>query len=560
MRVGLKIRIGNSPRVLSLNLHDLPPRSEEPEWTGSPIEVPEFCLLPPVRPRPLSILSSVVVHGTTLCGLLIIAPLLTPEPLTEYAVRMVPKEQIELRLPLFLHKPVEPPPPAKTESAPKRPRKPEPPAAKAAVERPKIQLPPLRPQPKTELTLLQPLAELKPDQVVNVRLPQVMQWSVVPKVSRPLKRFVMPGNTVRNTQVPQLEAAPKLDMPNKMPDVRDLKMTGEVVLDRPPALAVPRATTMPVRTFVPPRAVPATAPAGLDILQGDDVNIVAISPQPANAIESLRLPPGSQMASIHDVKRPEATQLGTSLAAEPSQGANTTPAEAGTGNKTSQTATGQGQSASASLNNGGGNTNTRGAGTRDSGSSKQLPGGLTISGGRSTGPGTGSNSTTPPAISGPLVPIRIEHPENRTFDVVVVQSSATIDASGAGLLSGSPIYTVYVPVRPTRSWVMQYCIPKESAIQRRQGIAIQLSNPAPVKAPYPRLTVIPPILGNDRITLHGFLTETGSFRDLRVVVGEKLAGELMVLSLLNQWTFRPATRDGRPVEVEIVMVIPRERG
>ena len=107
---------------------------------------------------------------------------------------------------------------------------------------------------------------------------------------------------------------------------------------------------------------------------------------------------------------------------------------------------------------------------------------------------------------------------------------------------------------------MQYCIPKESAIQRKQGIAVQLGNPAPVKAPYPRLTVIPPVLGNDRITLHGFLTETGAFRDLRVVVGEKVAGELMVLSLLNQWSFRPATRDGRPVEVEIVMVIPRERG
>jgi hypothetical protein len=120
-----------------------------------------------------------------------------------------------------------------------------------------------------------------------------------------------------------------------------------------------------------------------------------------------------------------------------------------------------------------------------------------------------------------------------------------------------PIYTVYVLAN--RNWVMQYCVPNESMIVGA-GVSVQLGNPAPVKAPYPRITVVPPVGGNDRITLHGFITATGAFRNLRVVVGEKLATDLMVLPLLSRWTFRPATRDGRPIEVEVVLVIPRGRG
>ena len=102
---------------------------------------------------------------------------------------------------------------------------------------------------------------------------------------------------------------------------------------------------------------------------------------------------------------------------------------------------------------------------------------------------------------------------------------------------------------------MQYCIPKESAIRKREGSVIQLGNPAPVKAPYPRVTMVPPRWGSQNVVMHGFINEMGEFRDLRVVSGDKTAEEMMVLPLLRGWIFRPAVRDGKPVTIEFVLVM-----
>lgn len=107
---------------------------------------------------------------------------------------------------------------------------------------------------------------------------------------------------------------------------------------------------------------------------------------------------------------------------------------------------------------------------------------------------------------------------------------------------------------------MQYCVPTDTAIRKREGIAYQLGNPAPVKAPYPRITVAPPRWGREEVVMHGFITELGEFSELRVVSGKETAEDLMVLPLLQHWVFRPATRDGRPIAVEFVLVIPTDRG
>jgi hypothetical protein len=35
--------------------------------------------------------------------------------------------------------------------------------------------------------------------------------------------------------------------------------------------------------------------------------------------------------------------------------------------------------------------------------------------------------------------------------------------------------------------------------------------------------------------------------------------DLMVLRLLRQWVFRPATRNGKPITVEMVLILPADR-
>lgn len=61
---------------------------------------------------------------------------------------------------------------------------------------------------------------------------------------------------------------------------------------------------------------------------------------------------------------------------------------------------------------------------------------------------------------------------------------------------------------------------------------------------------------NSRMYVHGFLTPSGQFRALRPVRSEDAEVVPQLIPYLKKWEFRPATRDGKPVEVELLLVIP----
>jgi hypothetical protein len=151
-------------------------------------------------------------------------------------------------------------------------------------------------------------------------------------------------------------------------------------------------------------------------------------------------------------------------------------------------------------------------------------------------------------------------PSNSVFDIVVVQSSE-MEAfpESTAKLTGRPIYTVYVPVGTRKEWVLQYCIPRSSEPLMQQGNVVRLGNPAPVKPPYPLVTFRPSGMvqqGSSYILIHGFVDAGGRFKDLDVLRSANSQTSQMVLSCLALWEFRPATRDGVPVLVEILLAIP----
>jgi len=127
----------------------------------------------------------------------------------------------------------------------------------------------------------------------------------------------------------------------------------------------------------------------------------------------------------------------------------------------------------------------------------------------------------------------------------------------SGLLSGRPVYTVYLNVGAPREWTMQYCVPNDNL--QTSANTIQLGNPAPVKAPFPRVTLLPPedfLPKTARTILHGFLNDTGQFEELRAVRTEDGDVGALLAPFLHEWEFRPATRDGVPIEIEILLVVP----
>jgi glucokinase len=130
-------------------------------------------------------------------------------------------------------------------------------------------------------------------------------------------------------------------------------------------------------------------------------------------------------------------------------------------------------------------------------------------------------------------------------------------AALAGILSGRPVYTVYLKVGTPKNWILQYCVPGESMATQTAAGVVSLSNPSPVRAPYPRITEIPkpdklPVDKN--VTFHGFLETDGQLRDLRLVGTDPAGVGPEILTLLSTWLFRPATRDSRPIRVEVVLV------
>ena len=60
------------------------------------------------------------------------------------------------------------------------------------------------------------------------------------------------------------------------------------------------------------------------------------------------------------------------------------------------------------------------------------------------------------------------------------------------------------------------------------------------------------------VMVHGLVATTGRFQDLSILGSTEVLETAMVLGVLDQWEFRPATQDGRAVSVEILLAIPAE--
>jgi hypothetical protein len=126
----------------------------------------------------------------------------------------------------------------------------------------------------------------------------------------------------------------------------------------------------------------------------------------------------------------------------------------------------------------------------------------------------------------------------------------------SGVLSGRLVYTVYVRVGTKKSWIMQYCLPRSvEPVGKIKGSAMPVDPPYPFLLLRPELAFTPDM---DYVIVHGFVTATGTFEQLSIVGATDFPQEHLLLSSLGLWRFRPASRDGQPTSVEVLLIIPRE--
>jgi hypothetical protein len=116
---------------------------------------------------------------------------------------------------------------------------------------------------------------------------------------------------------------------------------------------------------------------------------------------------------------------------------------------------------------------------------------------------------------------------------------------------------------PHKSWILQYSpLPEASSASNRTptqavvALRDNLTPPWPEKKFDFRRPPIPSERSNRLIILHGRIREDGTVEELKVHQGVQADADQIALAAFRQWVFRPATRGGKPIPVEILVGIP----
>ena len=359
----------------------------------------------------------------------------------------------------------------------------------------------------------------------EISAPSVAAWA---RRYAPRRDFVAPARTQPNLPQPKLDAPPKLNVPNRAAAAGAINVLLARSPNANPILPLPDSSTIPVRA-----AGGASANDGGELGQaeGDPAQLIVISPATTAPGSMVEVPRG--MRNVPPAGDPNSAG-GNGSAQGPGRGA----ASVGGRGSVDQKGPVDGRGAS---------------------------GGRGAAGGRDSGNGTiarssaGSLPGSPASVVTPEPRIRIVNPPSGSFDVVISQSAAPPALQGLGVsLSGSPVYTVYLKVGDDREWLLQYCLPVTNK-PVANPYEVFVGAPASIAPPYPLTTAIPKsILGrrsSESVAFHGRLTASGSFNNLELHPQKSTLG-LQILPLLVDWRFRPAAVDGRPAEVEILLVAP----
>jgi hypothetical protein len=365
-----------------------------------------------------------------------------------------------------------------------------------------IQLPSVRASVRNSSTII-----LQPDPQphsppVPAALPLLVFWArQAPDLPKPRAReVVVPGRTESPSLAPKPGGPPVLAVPNREAVSADVNIAvPQTQAQVAPALPVPNTATAPVRL----RDVTEPRTASFEALSGQPVNIIALAAE-LSGVRNVEIPKGLQ----------NIPNTGAGDSASP--GPNTSP-----GPTIGGTRKGTDQQSGASV--------------------PRLP----------------AKASPPVAVAPEL--IRIQHPANGNFDVVITQSSARDDFPDLfRMLSGSPVYTVYLSVGDLKDWLLEYCAPARENKQV-SPYQINVDDAGSVTPPYPISTIIPDSIRAQQtakpIVLRGLLTAAGS---VQVTKPSDTGNSLMyqLAALVSQWQFRPALRNNKPIDVELLLVIP----
>jgi hypothetical protein len=409
-------------------------------------------------------------------------------------------------------------------------------------------LPPVPHREPVKQTLIQP--DVPPDIQLKTEIPLVtaVLWEKMPRIP---KKFVAPVAPRKPQPVAEVPAAPELAAPNRQVTTADLKIAAALANDMA-KLARPPAKTPAIRGE---GLQPLSEPPQIAMTDSTDTSLAALISLPDSPVisgQTIAIPPANQVApsGAGGSGNSGGNRGGRNGSSEsPSSAASGRAASGQAGNFSSGTGDSDGPGRGSAIPGSAGTAPQGGGGTGTMLASASSGAGVSGAGGN----GFDSRGQDLP-ISGTT---RLTLPKDGKFTVVVTGSSlAAPYAESVGALTGKMIYSVYVGVGLRKKWILQYCLPRNEE-QKTVG----KGRTQPVEAPWPYLVVRPDELGTSNreyVIVHGILTTDGRLDQLTPVFPQNLERRDLLMSSLKQWTFRPATRDGVPSDVEILLIIPSQ--
>jgi len=381
-------------------------------------------------------------------------------------------------------------------------------------------------------TLIQPDAPPTPPKIVP-QLPNIVEWAATAP-ARP------------QYQISSTSAAPRIErrtVPDvAVPEVANVEKTPGP-LNIAAALSVNPQPKMPVQPMSAPAA--RRNPGRTDAVAAPEVGsadsagdsslrrLIALSATPGPAAPEVPVPQGNLAARIS--MSPEGTKPGAAGGPEDRAGS-------GAG-ANSTSASGAGSAGAA-----GGNGN--------------FPASVSISGGilpaRSrAGPGGigASRSASGLDLRPTLSAADLSAPRRGPSVVGAIDP----DIAPEKILSGKEVYTLHVNMpnftSAAGSWILNFAQLEEDDPRYKQGG--QLATPVPIEKvdpQYPQSAIRENIDGE--VILYAIIRKDGSVDSIQLVHGIDPQLDHNAMEALARWKFRPAARDGNPVDVEAVVYIP----
>ena len=466
-----------------------------------------FATLPPQSQGPTSFVGSVLIHA--IAAAVVWFSLGYKPPVARVVQEHYMVRQLDLRAPLE----------QQAQTAPRIPYPKSHPAAAApggrteqsrSLPRPVNQVQP-GPQTLIQADLLNPITLPQP-----IPVPQVVIWSP----SKTTAKHIVPPLPEKPTAA---DVLPVLDRPNQELTLADVNIASSNL----PSFKSPVApsTTSPVTVHVPSQVQLPPASASQQSAPPTPAAVLSLS--------DLRLKNGT--AALPPVNESQASNAQGALSPGHAQNAST---QAGNGPPAARPgqagAAGQGPA-------GGANHSASGSG---SGSGKPETS-SSLSEAEIGSDGTGRATTTPIAL-----------PKDGHFGSVIVGETLEQQFPELeGAWNGRVAYTAHLHVGLSKSWIMQYSLPRNSEAAAG-GTISRLEAPWPYNIVRPNLA--PGTIDADALMIRGFVNESGRFEDLSIVFPQPFSSAQFVLAALQQWQFRPATQDGQAVRIEVLLIVPEE--